>query len=109
VLLRQLIDLKKFKEDQMEIFSIYNIKEILSLPCNNKHPIKVIFFPVALKDYSKDILTQIKAYIENNPKTTFIIINTFCDMTFPQMIYRLKMSNVIMINLFVIANDKRFK
>ena len=30
-------------------------------------------------------------------------------MNVPQMIYKLKMSNVIMINLYVIANDRRFR
>jgi len=30
-------------------------------------------------------------------------------MSVPNMIYRLHLSNVIMINLFVIANDKRFR
>lgn len=55
------------------------------------------------------VLSQIKSYIGQHPTTTFIILNTFCDMTVPQMIYRLKMSNIIMINLFVIANDRRFK
>jgi len=30
-------------------------------------------------------------------------------MSVPNMIYKFKLSNVIMINLFVIANDKRFK
>ena len=36
-------------------------------------------------------------------------MNAFCDLNVPQMIYRLKLSNVIMINLFVIANDRRFR
>ncbi len=30
-------------------------------------------------------------------------------MSVPSIIYRLRLSNVILINLFVIANDKRFK
>lgn len=30
-------------------------------------------------------------------------------MTVPNMIYKYHLSNVIMINLFVIANDKRFR
>lgn len=30
-------------------------------------------------------------------------------MSVPNMIYKFKLSNVIMINLFVIANDKRFR
>jgi hypothetical protein len=30
-------------------------------------------------------------------------------MSVPNLIYRLKLSNVIMVNLFVIANDKRFR
>ena len=109
VLLSQLIELKKLKSQKMEIFSIYRIKQILSHNNCEQHPIKVVFFPVALRQYSKDILTEIKTYIQKNPRSTFIILNAFCDMTFPQMIYRLKMSNVIMINLFVIANDRRFR
>jgi len=30
-------------------------------------------------------------------------------MSVPNVIYRLKLSNVILINLYVIANDKRFR
>lgn len=30
-------------------------------------------------------------------------------MSVPNIIYRLKLSNVILINLYVIANDKRFR
>jgi len=33
----------------------------------------------------------------------------FCDMNFPRLIYKLGLSNVILINLFVIANDRRFR
>lgn len=33
----------------------------------------------------------------------------FCDMNFPRLIYKLSLSNVILINLFVIANDRRFR
>lgn len=87
---------------------MYDLKQILSRNCN-KHPIKVVFFPVAEKEFARVVLSQIKTYIEEHPTTTFIILNAFCDMTVPQMIYRLKMSNIIMINLFVIANDRRFK
>lgn len=100
--------LKNFKSSAMEIFSIYNIQEILRDKCN-KYPIKVIFFPVAEKEFAKGILSQIKNYIKENSQVTFILLNAFCDLNVPQMIYRLKLSNVIMINLFVIANDKRFR
>lgn len=33
----------------------------------------------------------------------------FCDMSFPRLIYKLGLSNVILINLFIIANDRRFR
>ena len=33
----------------------------------------------------------------------------FCDMNFPRIIYKLGYANVILINLFVIANDRRFR
>lgn len=107
-LLTQLMVLKNFKNNEMEIFSIYNIQEILRDKCS-KYPIKVIFFPVAEKEFAKDILSQIKNYIQQNSQVTFILLNAFCDLNVPQMIYRLKLSNVIMINLFVIANDRRFR
>jgi hypothetical protein len=45
-LLRQLIALKSFKSENMEILSVYNIQEVLRSNCN-KYPVKVIFFPVA--------------------------------------------------------------
>ena len=52
---------------------------------------------------------KIKNFLASNPKTTFILLNAFCDLTVPNMIYKFHLSNVIMINLFVIANDKRFR
>lgn len=33
----------------------------------------------------------------------------FCDMNFPRIIYKLGYPNVILINLFIIANDRRFR
>lgn len=51
--------LKNFKSQDMEILSIYNFQEVLRQNCS-KHPIKVIFFPVAEKEYAKNILSQIK-------------------------------------------------
>ncbi len=107
-LLRQLISLKSFKPTQMEVLSVYNLQEILKLECN-KYPVKVIFFPVAELAYSDHVLGLVKAYLKTNSKTTFIILNAFCDMSVPNMIYKFRLSNVIMINLFVIANDKRFR
>jgi hypothetical protein len=69
----------------------------------------VVFFPVAEIEYSRNVLTKIKNFLASNPKTTFILLNAFCDLTVPNMIYKFHLSNVIMINLFVIANDKRFR
>ena len=107
-LFRQLINFKGFSSSSMEILSIYNTQEILRIH-SNEYPIKVILFPVAELDYSKTILTRIKNYLEHHPNTTFVILNAFCDMSVPNMIYRFHLSNVIMVNLFVIANDRRFK
>jgi hypothetical protein len=64
---------------------------------------------VAESEESKIFLKQVKIYVNKNPKQTFIIINAFCDMKTPRHLYKLRVSNVVMINLFVIANDKRFK
>lgn len=47
-LLSQLMALKNFKSEDMEILSIYNFQEVLRQNCS-KHSIKVIFFPVAEK------------------------------------------------------------
>jgi len=41
--------------------------------------------------------------------TTFVILTLFCDMKFPSLIYRIGQNNVILINLFVIANTIRFR
>lgn len=60
-------------------------------------------------EYSRIFLSEIKDYVSNHPKTTIIILNAFCEMSVPNVIYKLKLSNVIMVNLFVIANDKRFR
>jgi hypothetical protein len=54
-------------------------------------------------------LGEIKDYVAHHPKSTIIILNAFCEISVPSVIYKLKLSNVIMINLFVIANDKRFR
>lgn len=107
-LLSQLMALKNFKPGEMEILSIYNIEEILREDCS-PHRVKVVFFPVAEREHAKEVLSLIKGYIERHPRANFVILNTFCDLDVPQMIYRLKLSNVIMINLFVIANDRRFR
>ena len=64
---------------------------------------------MAEREHAKDILSMIKDYLEKHPKANFVILNAFCDLNVPQMIYKLKLSNVIMINLFVIANDRRFR
>jgi len=45
-LFKQLINLKNFKIEQMEIFSVYNIRQGLKSDSKTL-PIKVIFFPVA--------------------------------------------------------------
>jgi hypothetical protein len=76
---------------------------------DNRHPIKIVFFPVAEVVYSKLILGKIKNYIEKHPKTTFVILNCFCEMEVPEIIYKFKLNNVILVNLYVIANEKRFK
>jgi len=51
----------------------------------------------------------IKKQKEENPNSVHIILTIFCDMSFPRIIYRLGFSNVILINLFIIANDRRFR
>ena len=107
-LLKQLISLKNFKSEQMEIFTVYNMRSGLREDCT-KYPIKLIFFPVAELEYSRIFLGEIKDFIERNPKTTVVILNAFCEMSVPNVIYKLKMSNVILVNLFVMANDKRFR
>ena len=88
---------------------VYDMSAVLKMPQNNNKPIKVIIFPTAELEQNKRILNIIKNHIETYPQTTFIILNTFCDMSVPNMIYRFRMSNVILINLFVIANDRRFR
>jgi hypothetical protein len=52
---------------------------------------------------------MIKKQKEKNPNCVHIILTTFCDMNFPRIIYKLGYSNVILINLFIIANDRRFR
>lgn len=69
----------------------------------------MVFFPIAEMDSAKSALKEIKEYINDNPKSTVIILNPFCEMSVPSVIYKLRLSNVILINLFVIANEKRFK
>jgi hypothetical protein len=64
---------------------------------------------VAELDSAKVALREIKQYVSDHPKSTVIILNPFCEMSVPSVIYRLRLSNVILINLFVIVNDKRFK
>lgn len=107
-LLRQLISLKNFKTEKMEVFTIYDLHRGL-VSNHTAKPIKLVFFPVAEVEYAKFFLEQIKDFIANHPGTTIIILNAFCEMSVPNLIYRLKLSNVIMVNLFVIANDKRFR
>jgi SepF-like predicted cell division protein (DUF552 family) len=107
-LMKQLISLKNFKHENMQIFSVYDLKKGLK-EANNNYSIKVIFFPVAELEYARIALEEIKDYVESHSKTTIILLNAFCEMSVPNVIYKLKLSNVIMVNLFVIANDKRFR
>lgn len=107
-LFRQLISFKNFNQSDMEILPVYHLKDVLRMPQDDK-PIKVVLFPVAELDYSKKILNELKKHLEAHPETTFVILNAFCDMSVPNMIYRFRLSNVIMVNLFVIANDRRFR
>lgn len=107
-LLRQLISLKNFKTEKMEVFTIYDLYRGLESNHTSK-PIKLVFFPVAEVEYAKIFLEQVKHFINTHPGTTIIMLNAFCEMSVPNLIYRLKLSNVIMVNLFVIANDKRFR
>ena len=43
--LKQLMALKNFKSKDMEVFSVYNMKEIIKL--NDGPSVKVVFLPVA--------------------------------------------------------------
>jgi len=86
----------------MQVFSIFNLKD--SLNNSAEHPIKLIFFPIAEMDTASVALKEIKQYVDDNPKSTVIILNPFCEMSVPSVIYKLRLSNVILINLFVIAN-----
>ncbi|XP_031472708.1 uncharacterized protein LOC116245181 [Nymphaea colorata] len=107
-LLRQLISLKNFDAKKMEVFSVYDLYRGLESD-HQKYPIKLVFFPVAEVEYARIFLEQVHHYLKSHPGTTIIILNAFCEMSVPNLIYRLKLSNVIMVNLFVIANDKRFR
>lgn len=107
-LLRQLIALKGFDRSRMQIFSVNDLKEGLGSD-SSKHPIKLVFLPMAENEFFRGVLNEIKTYICQNPNSTVIILNAFCEMSVPSAIYRLRLSNVILINLFVIANERRFK
>lgn len=107
-LLRQLISLKNFDVKKMEVFTIYDLYRGLESD-HQKFPIKLVFFPVAEVEYARIFLEQVHLYLKSHPGTTIIILNAFCEMSVPNLIYRLRLSNVILVNLFVIANDKRFR
>ncbi len=72
-------------------------------------PIKVIFFPVAYSNNADAMLNMIKSQKKKDPNSVHIILTIFCDMNFPRIIYKLGYPNVILINLFIIANDRRFR
>lgn len=107
-LLNQLVQLKGYKTKNMEVFSEHNIKEIASYDLFSK-PIKVIFFPVAYSNNAESLLAMIKKQKREDPNSVHIIMTIFCDMNFPRIIYKLGYPNVILINLFIIANDRRFR
>jgi hypothetical protein len=92
----------------MEVFSEHNIKEITAYDLFAK-PIKVIFFPVAYSSNAENILSMIKRQKQQDSNSVHIIVTIFCDMNFPRIIYKLGYPNVILINLFIIANDRRFR
>lgn len=89
----------------MQVCSVFNLTEGLK----DSSPIKLVFFPMAEMESARAALKEIKHYVDSNPASTVIILNPFCEMSVPSVIYKLKLSNVILINLFVIANDKRFR
>jgi hypothetical protein len=105
-LLKQLIALKGFNRSGMQIFSVDDLKAGLN---GSKHPTKLVFLPVAERGSFRDVLNEIKTYVGLNPDSTVIILNIFCEMNVPSYFYRQSLSNVILINLFVIANERRFR
>lgn len=107
-LLNQLIQLKEYKRNQIEVFSEHNIDEIQKYSLFDK-PVKVIYFPVANSSHAERLLKMIKKQKEANPNTVHIIVTIFCDMNFPRLIYKTGEPNLVFINLFIIANDRRFK
>jgi hypothetical protein len=54
-LLRQLISLKNFSVDKMEIFTIYDLYKGLESDSTQK-PVKLVFFPVAEVEYARILL-----------------------------------------------------
>lgn len=107
-MLNQLIQLKDYKRNQIEVFSEHNIDEIEKYSLFDK-PVKVIFFPIAYSSNAERLIKMTKKQKEANPNTVHIIVTIFCDMNFPRLIYKSGEPNLIFINLFIIANDKRFK
>jgi|LakMenEpi03Aug12_release.lakeMendotaPanAssembly.Ray.scaffolds.fasta_scaffold449562_2 hypothetical protein len=60
----------------MQVFSVFDLKEKINNSA--KHPIKLVFFPIAEMDSAKSALKEIKEYVRDNPKSTVIILNPFC-------------------------------
>lgn len=69
---------------------------------------KAILVPAALNMDLQLFLGRIKRYMEKNPQVEVVFLNIFGDMEFPSMIYRLEMKATILINLFLVTNEKRF-
>ncbi len=107
-MLNQLVQLKGYKTKNIEVFSEHNIRDIANYELFSK-PIKVIFFPVAYSNNSESLLSMVKKQKKEDPNSVHIIMTIFCDMNFPRIIYKLGYPNVILINLFIIANDRRFR
>jgi hypothetical protein len=81
-LLKQLFELKNLKTQNMELISIFEVRERLKK--DSKKPIKVIFVPIIFEK-EDHFLSFIKPLLK--PKETIIIINLFCDMLYPSKIY----------------------
>lgn len=107
-LFNQLIQLKGFKLDEIEVMSRHNISEIRKYKIAKKS-IKLIYFPVAYANDFKEVAQFIKEERAKDENTAFVILTIFCELRFPTLIYKLGINNVILINLFVISNNFRFK
>ena len=100
-LIRQLIDLKGFKIENIEMFSIYESGEKLK---NSQKSVKIIFIP-AIFSTNENFLSKLKNYTK--PNETIIILNIFCDMRFPNKIYQCGINGIIFMNLYIIPNKHR--